>query len=208
MKNSTTLKPGIVDMPQGKDVTDKNSVERETRAAEPDTSHREDRAMQDRAILGSREVSLSDDERLDIFRTTFVQAALPSLPEVPGWHLCWCSTTNDRDTIPLRLSLGYVPVEPHEIAGWRGGNISTVESGELKGWVSHNEMVAMKIPMRLYDRYMQEAHHKGPAEEDQKLVTMAEDLAARAQSIGAKVKGGSGLELIKTEASVPVGRFG
>lgn len=190
-----------------KSEVDKNSVSRDTRAVEPESSNREDRAMQDRAILGSRETDLNDEERLEIFRTTFVQAALPSLPEIPGWHLCWCSTSNDRDTIPLRLSLGYVPVEPHEIVGWRGGNITTIESGDLKGWVSHNEMVAMKLPMRLYERYMQEAHHKGPAEEDQKLIAMAEGLAEQARSVGAKIGGGSGLDLIKAGASVQVGRF-
>jgi hypothetical protein len=55
---------------------------------------REDRAMQNRAVTENREIS--DDDRLDMFRQQFFQAALPDLPKIPGFHVCWLTTTNPR----------------------------------------------------------------------------------------------------------------
>jgi hypothetical protein len=185
---------------------DKNS--REARSSESAADNRVNREDIDRTLATVSDPEMSDEERIEIFRNTFVQASLPSLPKIPGWRVCWCSLTNPRDTIPLRMALGYVPVQPHEIKGWRGGNITTIESGEMAGWVSHNEMVAMKLPERLYDRYMQEAHHIGPANESEKLVRQAERFQEQARSSGAKVMASDGLESIKREISdAPVGSF-
>jgi hypothetical protein len=185
---------------------DKNSREPRSSAAPDDNRVNREDIDRTSSLISSPE--MSDEERLEIFRNTFVQAALPSRPKIPGWRVCWCSTTNPRDTIPLRISLGYVPVEPYEIMGWRGGNIKTIESGEMAGWVSHNEMVAMKLPERLYHRYMQEAHHIGPANESEKLVRQAERFQEQANSSGARVMAGDGLESIKRETSdAPTGLF-
>lgn len=158
--------------------------------------------MHDRSVLDSIDTPLDDDARLEIFRSQFMAAALPSLPKIPGWHLCWVSTNNERDTIPLRLSLGYVPVKPEEVSGWRGGNITTVKSGELTGWVNHNEMVAMKVREELYQKFMEEAHHLAPAREDMKLVYNAENLAESAKGHKARIEAGDGLDEIKRMAGV------
>ena len=178
------------------------TTDRETRSAATAVEDRQDRAMEDRAVTESRDVPLDDDARLELFRSQFVQAALPSLPNVDGWHMCWVSTTNDRDTIPLRLSLGYVPVKLEEIAGWRGGSIQSIKSGELAGWVNHNEMVAMKIRQELYLKYMDEAHHAAPAREDMKLIYTADRLKEQSQSQGGDLMVGDGIESIKQSSSV------
>ena len=47
---------------------------------------RRSRAMDDRAVTENRE--LSDDDRIQMFRDSFYQSALPDLPEIPGYHVC------------------------------------------------------------------------------------------------------------------------
>ena len=79
-------------------------------------SNRTSKAMQDRPVTENREVT--EDERLEMFRQQFFQSSLPDLPDIPGWHLCWITTTNPRDTVQHRIRLGYEPVKPEEIAGW------------------------------------------------------------------------------------------
>jgi len=166
-----------------------------------------DRAAENHVERGSREEDLSDDDRMEIFRNTFMQAALPTLPPIPGYHLCWVSTTNERDTVPLRLNLGYQLVQAEEVMGWRGGNITSIKSGEYTGCVNHNEMIAMKIRQDLYERYMQEVHHNAPAAEDQKLVYQAERIADEGRSLGGDIVADDGLESIKHTASVRRGKF-
>ena len=46
------------------------------------------------------------------------QSALPKLPSMDGWHLCWLSTTNSYDSIDKRMRLGYVPVKSDELPGY------------------------------------------------------------------------------------------
>jgi hypothetical protein len=58
---------------------------------------REARAMKDRAVTENRDIS--DDERVEMFRQQFFQSSLPDLPKIPGWHMCWLTTTNPRDSI-------------------------------------------------------------------------------------------------------------
>ena len=65
---------------------------------------RGDRAMVDRAVTEDREIS--DSDRLDMFRQQFFHASLPDLPKIPGYHVCWLTTTNPRDTINMRMRLG------------------------------------------------------------------------------------------------------
>ena len=58
---------------------------------------RRDRAMDDRQATENRE--LSDDERLEMFRMQLYNDALPNIPDIPGFHVCWLTTTNKNDTI-------------------------------------------------------------------------------------------------------------
>jgi hypothetical protein len=150
---------------------------------------REDRAMQDRAVTENREVS--DDDRLSMFRQQFFQAALPDLPKIPGYHVCWLTTTNPRDTVNMRMRLGYEPVKPEDIPGWEA---TSIKSGEWTGFIGVNEMLAFKIPTSLYERFMQEAHHDAPLRELEKLTDTAEFMKQQAESSGTTMFEGDGMQ--------------
>lgn len=153
---------------------------------------REDRAMEDRAVTENREVS--DDDRLEMFRQQFFQAALPDLPKIPGYHVCWLTTTNPRDTINMRMRLVYEPVKPVDIPGWEA---TTVKSGEWQGLIGVNEMLAFKLPISLYEKYMQEAHHDAPLRELEKLTDTAEFLQQQAESSGSYLVEGDGMQELR-----------
>jgi hypothetical protein len=150
---------------------------------------RGDRAMEDRAVTENREIS--DDDRLDMFRQQFFQAALPDLPKIPGYHLCWLTTTNPRDTINMRMRLGYEAVKPEDIPGWEA---TSIKSGDWTGFIGVNEMLAFKIPTALYEKYMQEAHHDAPTRELEKLTDTAEFMKQQAETSGTKLFEGDGMQ--------------
>lgn len=149
---------------------------------------RGDRATNDAASRGERE--LSDDERVELFNLQFAQAALPDLPPIPGWHVCWLTASNPRDSLANRARVGYVPVTSEDVRGWDQG---TVKSADQPGFISINEMVAYKIPEALYQRLMREYHHDAPYREEQKITQIADSARAAAQSVGGDVVEGDGI---------------
>lgn len=110
--------------------------------------------------------TLTDAERLQEFQQSFYQSSLPDLPKIPGFHVCWLTTTNPRDSIAARLRLGYTPIKAIEIPGW---DYASLKTGEYAGCIGVNEMVAFKLPNHLYEMYMREAHHRQPQLEEEKL---------------------------------------
>jgi hypothetical protein len=129
-----------------------------------DDPARRNRAMEDRRVTEDREIT--DDDRLEMFRQSFFQHALPDLPKIPGYHVCWLTTQNPRDSIAARIRLGYEPVKPEDVPGWE---YATVKTGEYAGCIGVNEMLAFKLPQSLYLKYMSEAHHNAPAQEEERL---------------------------------------
>jgi len=107
----------------------------------------------------------SSQERRKMFRD-FIQEALPTPPDVPGWHFIWLSTTNQYDPIYKRTRMGYSPVKAEEIPGYENYR---VKSGEFEGFISVNEMILFKIPAELYQEIMEEYHHYMPLEEEERL---------------------------------------
>ena len=65
--------------------------------------NRNSRAMTDRAVTENREIT--ENERVEMFRQQFFQSSLPDLPKIPGWHMCWLTTTNPRDSVQMRIRL-------------------------------------------------------------------------------------------------------
>ncbi len=129
---------------------------------------------------------LSDEERLDEFRKSFFQSVLPDLPPIPGYHVCWLTTTNPRDSIPGRVRLGYEPVKKEDVPGWE---YATMKTGDYVGCIGVNEMIAFKLPMSLYEAYMREAHHTQPLYEEEKLSSVLDVIreeAAMAAKSGAR----------------------
>lgn len=160
--------------------------------------NRANRAMDDRAVTGNREIS--DDDRMEMFRAQFTQAALPDLPKIPGYHVCWLTTTNPRDTVNMRMRLGYEPIKPEDIPGWES---TTIKSGDWVGFIGVNEMLAFKLPMSLYERYMREAHHDAPTRELEKLTDTAEFLKQQADSTGSHIYEGDGMSDLRRDVGRP-----
>ena len=166
---------------------------------EPDDV-RASRAMEDRAVTENR--VLTDDQRLDAFRSSFVQAALPDLPQIPGYHVCWLTTTNPRDSIANRIRIGYTPVTSEDVPGFE---YATIKTGEYAGMIGVNEMLAFKLPMSLYEKYMTEWHHDAPAREEQGVVDMSR-FADEARSRGMRNASAPLLEDGSAELRQPVRR--
>lgn len=148
---------------------------------------RKGREETDRPTTENRAVS--DDERLELFRSASFQHTLPEVPPMPGWHLCWLTTSNPRDSILMRQRWGYEPVKASDVPGFEAASVKT---GEYAGCVGVNEMVLFKIPLRLYERYMQEMHHDAPLREESKLNAVLEVIAQQARDKGAQVEVGEG----------------
>lgn len=140
-----------------------------------------DRALDDRE---HDERDLSDAERLEMFRMSMFQNQLPTVTPTPGFHFCWLTTANPRDSIQGRLRLGYQLVKPEEVPGWEH-NILT--SGAFQGYIGVNEMVLAKLPIRLYEMYMTEAHHNQPLAEEGKLKSTLDAIREQAQGKGSRV---------------------
>lgn len=149
---------------------------------------RQSREMEDRQVVENREVT--DDDRLEMFRAQLFNDALPDLPNIPGYHMCWLTTTNPRDPIHRRIQLGYEPIKASEVPGME---FASVKTGEWAGMVGVNEMIAFKLPETLYQRFMQEAHHDAPLREENKLAETAEIMRQQAEGSGSTLFEGDGL---------------
>jgi len=149
---------------------------------------RQSREMEDRQVTENREVT--DDDRLEMFRAQLFNDALPDLPNIPGYHMCWLTTTNPRDPIHRRMQLGYEPIKAAEVPGMEFASIKT---GEWAGMIGVNEMIAFKLPETLYQRFMQEAHHDAPLREENKLAETAEIMRQQAEGSGSTLFEGDGM---------------
>jgi len=143
---------------------------------------RESRASLDYDRAAPEEQSALSDERRKMWKDEWTQSALPAVPDMKGWHVCWLSTTNAYDSIDKRIRLGYVPVKADELPEMRNNR---VKAGEHEGYISCNEMLLYKIPMDMYQEVMSHFHHEAPLEEANKIRLQAE------QSVGRDSRGRS-----------------
>lgn len=111
--------------------------------------------------------TLSASERRRMLRQEWVQSVLPQLPEMPGWHLCWVSTTNSTDPIHKRMQVGYLPVKASEVPGYDQYRINA--DTEFNGCIACNEMLLFKIPMERYQDLMAIYHYDMPLEQEQAI---------------------------------------
>ena len=124
---------------------------------------------------------ISAQERRKMWSEEWTQSALPKLPNMDGWHLCWLSTSNSYDSIDKRMRLGYVPVKADELPGYEDYR---VKSGEHVGFISCNEMLLFKLPMDVYQDVMLYHHHDKPREEIEKVRVQMENLQGQRDSNG------------------------
>ena len=149
---------------------------------------RQSRAAGDRLVTENRE--MTDDERLEMFRMNLYNDHLPNIPDIPGYHVCWLTTTNKSDTIQQRSRLGYELIRAEDVPGME---LVTQKTGEYAGCVAVNEMLAAKLPLSLYYRYMQEAHHDAPLREENKLAETAQIMREQAARAGGQLIEGDGM---------------
>jgi hypothetical protein len=153
---------------------------------EVDTA-RVDRGMLDRSVTENRVVS--DEERVALYKAQFHQHILPDLPEINGYHVCWLTTTNPRDSIHMRIRLGYEPIRASDIPGY---DLYSMKTGEWAGFIGVNEMLAFKLPIALYQRYMNEAHNVAPHQEQERITSVIDELTDQAQQQGGNIIEGDG----------------
>ena len=137
---------------------------------------RENRASLDKVREAPEDKFVSAEERRKMWKDEWTQSALPSVPELKGYHLCWLSTTNSYDSIDKRIRLGYVPVKADELPYMENNR---VKAGEHEGYIACNEMLLYKIPMDLYQEVMAHFHHEAPLEEAEKIKRNAEAQVGR-----------------------------
>lgn len=149
---------------------------------------RDERAHQQREVNDRYE--LSDEVRLAEFRASQSQVSLPNIPDIPGFHVCWLTRNNQAQSLEQMRRLGYSPVTAEDIPGW---HYATEKSGASDGWIAVNEMVAAKIPLRLYDMYFREVHHHAPQAEEDRMRAVLDNIREQAARAGAKVLEGDDL---------------
>jgi hypothetical protein len=142
---------------------------------------RQDRDNGEANHQAADEKFISSQERRRAWSEELTQSALPKLPEMAGWHLCWLSTTNTYDSIDKRMRLGYVPVKADEFPGYEDYRI---KAGEHIGHISCNEMLLYKLPMDIFQEVMLYHHHEQPLEEAQKIRVQVESLQGTRDSNG------------------------
>jgi hypothetical protein len=139
-------------------------------------------------------------ERAEAFRDKWQNSALPDLPGgiIPGFHLCWLSTTNNYDSIDKRVALGYEPVKASELGkGFEG--LGKMSSGKFEGCVSCNEMVLFKLPEEIYQEVMRMMHLEDPLDH-QRNITASVRQSAQEGKGGRSILDGGHLELEKEAA--------
>lgn len=110
----------------------------------------------------------------------FIETALPTPPALPGYHLCWISTTSTYDTPFKRQRLGYTPVRQSEMPGFDSSNGQSLQGYE--GFVTCNEMLLVKIPLSHWQLLMKHYHHARPAQDEQSIVDEAKRVAEQHQT--------------------------
>jgi len=119
-------------------------------------------------------------ERLEAFRDKWANSALPEISKdaIPGFHLCWLSTTNQYDSIDKRLALGYEPVKAAEL-GNGFESLGKMSSGKFEGCVSCNEMVLFKLPEEVYQEVMKMLHLEDPLEHQRNITSSYQKRSTR-----------------------------
>lgn len=133
---------------------------------------------------------ISDEDLEQIIRDEFEHTSLPNPPVMPGYHLCWLTTTSQYDSMSKRSRLGYTPVRTGELPGFDPSNGQAL--GGYESFVTCNEMVLCKIPEQRYRILMNYFHHKKPLEDEGTIVTKA------LSGGGAKSRDAKGRSLVET----------
>lgn len=116
----------------------------------------------------TNETGLIDDisELNKLLASEFDQVALPTPPQIPGWHVCWLTTGSTYDSVQKRQRLGYIPVLASDVPGFETGGAA---SAQFEGAITCNEMILFKIQEQRYQAIMQMFHHQRPLDEENSI---------------------------------------
>lgn len=159
-----------------------------------DSDTRKTRSSEERTLTENR--TFTDEQRLTIFKQKFGQAELPDIPPIDGYHVFWATTTNARDPVVNRLRVGYELIRAEDVPGM---NHVTVKTGEYAGCIGVNEMLAMKIPLRIYHQMMQHNHHDAPMQNANGIYDTIQGLQAEAEEHKGKVEVDPGFNNLKAD---------
>lgn len=162
-----------------------------------DERYRDEYGPMDRDPVEDRE---DYDDIVELFLATQHQTVLPNLPRMDGYHVCWLTTSNPRDSISWRKSIGYELIRVEDCENWHGAGVQP----DASGVVTVNEMVAARIPIRLYNRLENAVGHYLPLKEEEKLRANTDLIQRNARRRNIQVAEGDGMAEIIQRAEPPV----
>ncbi len=177
-----------------------NDDERLRKDAGADT--RADRSSEDSERTNEDGTIQSSVERRRMLRNEWNQEALPTVPEIKGYHLIWLSSTSSYDPLHKRLRMGYEPVKAEEIAGF---DVYKMKSGQWDGHITCNEMVLFKIRDEIFQEIMETFHHDMPLEEEQRIRQSIQSMESDTDSDGKRLSKieGDGFSTLAQRARKP-----
>jgi len=134
----------------------------------------------------TNETGLVEDisELNKLLASEFDQVALPTPPQIPGWHLCWLTTGSTYDSVQKRQRLGYVPVVASDVPGFETGGAA---SAQFEGAITCNEMVLFKISEPRYQAIMRMFHHQRPLDEENSIYERIQATTSEEDSSGRRL---------------------
>jgi hypothetical protein len=136
-----------------------------TTEAEHDVSFKVESSHASQDLSVKSDAELSDAELLRRYRVSLTSNILPELPRIEGFHVCWVPMTSNNiyDTVDYRRGIGYSVVKQEEVPGFKS---PSNRAGEYEACVSHNELILMKLPSRLFQLYSVDTHHNQPNDQE------------------------------------------
>ena len=116
-----------------------------------------------------------DNRALAADKDLWTDELLPDLSQyMPGWHCCWASRTNNRESVEVFQRRGYEFVTKEHLGEHYEGLFLQVRqsSGDYgtSDLISCNEMVAMRIPDSAHHKNLTRFHAREPLEQQQGMI--------------------------------------
>lgn len=163
---------------------------REPRDTAAESTGRKPRESKENVLLSEAEQRENARKRIAEVENNF----LPEVPQVPGYHSMWASTTSTTNTIQYYTRRGYTPILMNDIPADKRTDYhekGSQNKAEYAGMVMCNEMLAMKIPYYEYQENMKHSHHDLPMQYDAKMVDRQKEIS---QAVRGNISTGEGFE--------------
>ena len=225
------IPPGVPNPPNAPDLSRATAVE--SALAEQERREKQDRAARAAAVRDSDERLVMRDGGIDDarggerafdnsdweraagptdpevrrrIRAVFDDTLLPNLPQRPGWHRCWVSTTHNNDTPMRRRRLGYRFTTYDEVKaqGWGSDEYAVKDASHVyHGCVMWREMIAMETPEENFIAIMRELHHDQPMEQSRGIYESLEAAGEEITDRGGRIAMAPGMETLKNYTRPP-----